>query len=79
MYEMVAHRGFDSLSNDDERLLMHLLPIYISFGRNFLSNSSFFKDLFYVCKCTVAVFRHTRRQHRIPLQMFVSHHVVVWN
>jgi hypothetical protein len=28
---------------------------------------------------TVAVFRHTRRGHRIPLQMVVSHHVVAGN
>jgi len=28
---------------------------------------------------TVAVFRHTRRGHRIPSQMVVSHHVVAEN
>ena len=28
------------------------------------------------CEYTVAVFRHTRRGHRIPLQMVVSHNVV---
>jgi hypothetical protein len=28
---------------------------------------------------TVAVFRHTRRGHRTPLQMVVSHHVVAGN
>jgi hypothetical protein len=28
---------------------------------------------------TVAVFRHTRRGHQIPLQMVVSHHVVAEN
>jgi hypothetical protein len=32
--------------------------------------------LFYVYEYTVAVFRHTRREHQIPLQMVVSHHVV---
>ena len=38
---------------------------------------SFFKiSLFYVCEYTVAVFRHNRRGHHIPLQMVVSHHVV---
>jgi hypothetical protein len=26
----------------------------------------------YVCEYTIAVFRHTRRGHRIPLQMVVS-------
>jgi hypothetical protein len=42
---------------------------------------SFFKDfyLFYVCEYTVDVFRHTRRGHRIPLQMDVRHHVVAGN
>jgi hypothetical protein len=36
----------------------------------------FKKDLFYAYEYTVAVFRHTRRGHQIPLQMVVSHHVV---
>jgi hypothetical protein len=35
--------------------------------------------LFYVCEYTVAIFRHTRRGHQIPLQMVVSHHVVARN
>jgi hypothetical protein len=35
----------------------------------------FFKDLFIICKYTVAVFRHSRRR-QILLQMVVSHHVV---
>jgi hypothetical protein len=35
--------------------------------------------VFYVCEYTVAVFRHTRRGHQIPLQMVVSHHVVAGN
>lgn len=35
--------------------------------------------LFYVCEYIVAVFRHTRRRHRIPSQMAVSHHVVTEN
>jgi hypothetical protein len=33
----------------------------------------------YICEYTVAVFRHTRRGHWIPLQMVVSHHVVAGN
>jgi hypothetical protein len=36
----------------------------------------FFKDLFIICKYTVAVFRHTRRGHQISLWMVESHHVV---
>jgi hypothetical protein len=32
--------------------------------------------LFYVYEYTVAVFRHTRRGHQIPLKVVVSHHVV---
>ena len=35
-----------------------------------------FIHLFYVCEYTVGVFRHTRRGHRILLQMAVSHRVV---
>jgi hypothetical protein len=35
--------------------------------------------LFNVCEYTVALFRHTRRGHQIPLQMVVSHHVVAGN
>jgi hypothetical protein len=40
----------------------------------------FFKDLFIICKYTVAVFRHSRRRRQILLQMVVSHHVVagIW-
>jgi hypothetical protein len=35
--------------------------------------------LFYVYEYTIALFRHTRRGHQIPLQMAVSHHVVAGN
>ena len=35
--------------------------------------------LFYVCEHTVAVLRHDRRGHQIPLQIAVSHHVVAGN
>jgi hypothetical protein len=35
--------------------------------------------LFYVCEYIVAVFRHTGRGHRIPLQMVMSYHVVAGN
>jgi hypothetical protein len=37
------------------------------------------KDLFYLYEYTVAVFRRTRRRHRIPLQMVVNHHVIGGN
>jgi hypothetical protein len=33
--------------------------------------------LLYVYEYTVAPFRHTRRGHRIPIEMVVSHHVVL--
>ena len=35
--------------------------------------------VFYVYEYTIALFRHTRRGHRILLQMVVSHHVVAGN
>ena len=40
----------------------------------------FFKDLFIICKYTVAIFRHTRRGCQISLRVVVSHHVVagIW-
>jgi hypothetical protein len=34
--------------------------------------------LFNVYDCTVAIFRHTRRGHQIPLQMVMSPNVVAW-
>jgi hypothetical protein len=43
---------------------------------SFLFSFSFLKDLFIICKYTVAVFRNNRRGHQISLQMVVSHHVV---
>jgi hypothetical protein len=39
----------------------------------------FCKDSFIYFIYTVAVFRHTRRRNRIPLQMVVSYHVVGGN
>jgi hypothetical protein len=55
--------------------------IYFELRRVFLvGEGRFLKiNLFYVCKYTVALFRHTRRGHQIPLQMVVSHHVVAGN
>jgi hypothetical protein len=35
--------------------------------------------LFYVYEYTVAVSRHSRSWHQIPLQMVVSHHMVAGN
>jgi hypothetical protein len=39
----------------------------------------FLKELFYLYEYTVAVSRHTKGGHQIPLQMVVSHHVVAGN
>jgi hypothetical protein len=35
--------------------------------------------LLYIYEYTVAVFRHTRRRHQIPLQRVASHHIVAGN
>jgi hypothetical protein len=35
--------------------------------------------LFYISEYTIIVFRNTRRGYWVPLQMVVSHHVVVGN
>jgi hypothetical protein len=45
----------------------------------FLSYFSFFKKVYSFHICDSTVFRHTRRGHRISLQMVVSHHVVAGN
>jgi hypothetical protein len=45
----------------------------------YIRKTSLFLFLFfkiYLYEYIVAVFRHTRRGHQIPLQVVVSHHVV---
>jgi hypothetical protein len=54
-------------------LLFFFLKIGFSFS--FLR----FIYLFYVYEYAIALFRHTRRGHQIPLQMVVSHHVIAGN
>jgi hypothetical protein len=39
----------------------------------------FKRFIFYVYEYTVAVSSHPRREHRIPLQMVVRHHVAAGN
>jgi hypothetical protein len=45
-------------------------------GDFFWFKGFFFLSYVYVYEYIVAVFRHTRRGHQIPLQMVVSQHVV---
>jgi hypothetical protein len=47
--------------------------------RFLLKKKDLFIYLFYVYEYTIALFRHTRRGHQIPLQIVVSHHVVAGN
>jgi hypothetical protein len=49
------------------------------FFRDFTWNHKEYFYLFYLYEYTVAVFRHIRRVHQIPLQMVVRHHVVAGN
>jgi hypothetical protein len=61
-------------------ILLIRLPSFLpSFLSSFLPFFFFKIYLFNVYEYTVAVFRHTRKGHRIPLQMVVSHHVVAGN
>ena len=55
------------------------LCLFLSFERFIYLFIYLFTYLFNVCGYSVAVFRHTRRGHWIPLQMVVSHHVVAGN
>jgi hypothetical protein len=63
---------------DQAGLELRNLPASASLGLNATTAllSLSFKDLFIICKYTVAVFRHPRIGHQISLQMVVSHHVV---
>ena len=76
MYNLTTRPGFSSPVVPAQLSLYLPLCASIALFTFFLF---FFKDLFYVYKYTVAVFRHTRRGHQIPLQMVVSHHVVAGN
>ena len=51
--------------------------LFVCFG--FFFFFFFFKKIYFIYEYTVTVFSHTRRQHQIPLQMVVSHHVVAGN
>jgi hypothetical protein len=82
--EQVSHTDSASALLQPELLLFRFLKFFTFFFIYIfpflvccLSGVAFFfKDLFIICKYTVAVFRHTRRGHPISLQMVVSHHVV---
>ena len=65
----------------DVVILVYLLSVELN--KNSEELKHFFKKrviyLFYVYEYTIALFKHTRRGHQIPLQMVVSHHVVAGN
>jgi len=62
-------------------LLKALVVLFVSFVVAgvfvFFFNLSSYIYLFYVCEYTVHLFKHTRRRHRILLQMVVIHHVLL--
>ena len=74
-YQEVQSVCCNHLSRMMER--SHSFTYYLTIATDLgaLSNFFFFFKmyLFYVYECTVAVFRHTRRGHRIPLQVVVRH------
>jgi hypothetical protein len=49
-----------------------MITVYM-FDTIYDSHYTFFLKTITLCEYTVAVFRHTRRGHRIPLQMVVNH------
>jgi len=62
------------------QLLLPLLALQVCVYATTPDLLLFFKIyLFYLYEYTVAVFKHTRRGHQIPLQMVVSHHVFAGN
>jgi hypothetical protein len=63
----------------NKNINMHLIRhwfFFFFFQKQFFLNKIY---VFYLEEYAVAVFRHTRRVHQIPLQMVVSHHVVAGN
>jgi hypothetical protein len=55
--------------DSDYKVKIFLLLLFQDFFKRFIY-------LFYVYEYMIALFRHTKRRHQIPLQMVVSHHVV---
>jgi hypothetical protein len=78
--------GFQGWSMLRASLCIHMLlqngrSTFMGISETGYSNFFFlrFVYFFYLYEYTAAVFRYTRRGHWIPLQMVVSHHVVVGN
>jgi hypothetical protein len=63
-------------SVDQAGFELRALPASASFGHVFFFFFLRFIYLFIICKYTVAVLRHSRRENQILLRMVVSHHVV---
>jgi len=74
------NKHHDQKPPGEERVYFTLLPTAGHQGGQVIYLFILKRDLFVMYKYTVAVFRHARRGHQIPLQMVVSHHVVagIW-
>ena len=64
----VANRKGDSVQVE--------VPLFVFVFFFFLD---LFIYLFYAYEYIIAIFRYIRKEHQIPLQMVVSHHVVAGN
>jgi hypothetical protein len=67
---MFKHSRWSDETRNHSLMMSFYLEETVFYIKNFL------KDLFIICKYTIAVFRHTRRGHQISIWMVVSHHVV---
>jgi hypothetical protein len=56
-----------------------LNPVYMEAGEKEQTFFFFLRFIYLMYKYNIAVFRHTRRGHQIPLQMIVSYQVVTGN
>jgi hypothetical protein len=68
----------DNITNNGFSLSWHKY-LNLSADGFFSFSFSFLLKIYLFYEYTVAVFRHTRRGHWIPLQMVGSHHVVAGN
>jgi hypothetical protein len=69
---LIPHPGFPVPHQETQNLALLLFFLKDLFIYLFIY-------LFNICKYTVAVFRHIRREHQNPFFMVVSHHVVTGN
>jgi glucan phosphoethanolaminetransferase (alkaline phosphatase superfamily) len=76
-WKVIYNLTFTKQTNKQQQQHTHTPEFYLFI---YLFIYLFLKIYLFICKYTVAVFRHSRRGSQISLRMVVSHHVVagIW-